>query len=305
MQALLRFCMTLAAVLAPGLASADAQWSNIPVAETGRLADDDLERHAADANYLDGLTVSETKFSEAGFNWHLIRFVNVAKPIGPLWAIPHDDENAAFEAAIAAVKTHGGVAIMVNSGPGSSRKQTGNGTCGGRQAIITSCDPNRNFSAATPLFTKAHTEQLHPGQPIIALHTNTPGYGRGKGDITILDAVYAAKGKLRPRRNGYFGQNGPPSLKDYDSYAIIPFRSPMIGMNDFKCRDSLVNQGVHVWHERVDQTDGSFSNYVALSMPGTPYVNMESRREIDLAVAAERHKLMVAAYLNGCKASGD
>ena len=150
-------------------------WTDIPSAEIGALADDDLQRHSGDAYYLTGLHISERRFSEAGFDWHLLRFVNSSKPDGPLWVVPHDDENAAFDAAIAALKLYGGVAVVVNSGPGSSRMQTGQGTCGGRHAILPRCDPNRNFSDKTPLFTNAFLEHRREGQPIIALHTNSPG----------------------------------------------------------------------------------------------------------------------------------
>jgi hypothetical protein len=305
MSALARFCLLFGALLCSAQGIAQTQWRDVEAADTATLSDDDLSRHAGDAGYLDGLSISEARFTEAGFHWHLIRFVNKAKPIGPLWAVPHDDENAAFDAAIAAVKAYGGVAIMVNSGVGSNRRQSGYGTCGGRSAMISSCDPNRNFSDATPLFTNAHIEQLAPNQPIIALHTNSPGHGHGRGDITILDARAAATGKFQPRANGFFGGSGPESLNDYDTYAIIPFKSPHIGKLDIQCRNALIGRGVNVWHERIGASDGSFSNYVALSMRGTAYVNMESRRELDLAVAAERHRLMIAAYINGCSKSGD
>jgi hypothetical protein len=59
---------------------------------------------------------------------------------------------------------------------------------------------------------------------------------------------------------------------------------------------------VHVWHERVGRSDGSLSNYVALERPDIAYVNMESRRETDLVLAASRHSLMIAAYLKHCVA---
>jgi hypothetical protein len=35
------------------------------------------------------------------------------------------------------------------------------------------------------------------------------------------------------------------------------------------------------------------------------YVNMESRRETDLTIASERQRLMIDAYLSGCRPSGD
>ena len=286
-------------------ADAEVKWQDIATADIPKVQDDDLVRHAAEPDFLGGVTVSEMRFSEAGFNWHLLRFVNVAKSDGPLWIVPHDDENAAFDSAIAALKAHGGVAVVVNSGSGSSRSQSGQGTCGGRTPILSRCDPNRNFSSATPLFTNAHLDQHSVGQPVIALHTNSPGFGPGKGDITILDAAAANKGKMRPRKNGYFGGAGPAALKDYDSYAIIPFVAPKIQDYDVRCRNALVQAGVHVWHEAVGKSDGSLSNYAVLEKTNMAYVNMESRREANLTVASERHRLMVDVYLKGCGPSGN
>ena len=66
----------------------------------------------------------------------------------------------------------------------------------------------------------------------------------------------------------------------------------------------MANSGVHFWHERVAQSDGSMSNYLILNRPDIAYFNAESRAEIDLAVAASRHKTMIDAYLVHCK-SGD
>jgi hypothetical protein len=295
--------LLIALLLQPASAQAQAQWA--VVSDPAKIIDDDLARHASNPAFLDGISLSETRFSEAGFNWHLLRFVNTMKPVGPLWAVPHDNENAAFEAAIDAVKTHGGVAIMVNSGFGSSRTQSGRGTCGGRSFITSKCDPNRNFSDATPLYTKAFIDQLPTGQPIIALHTNMPGFGSGNGHITILDEKAANQGTFKPRPDGYFGIDAPLILQDYDSYAIMPYLQPYIAQVDILCRTKLVAAGIHVLHERVTKSDGSFSNFIVLTMPEVRYINMESKREDDLNVAAERHRLMVNAYLNGCFVSGN
>lgn len=305
MNLLLRGTLSLLISIGSAAAADATDWASIAAENLRDLHDDDLDRHASDPDFLTGLAVSEQRFSEAGFDWHLIRLVNSEKPIGPLWAVPHDDENAAFEAAIEAVKRHGGVAIAVNSGPWSSRMQMGNGSCGGRPAIILKCDPNRNFSIATPAFTRAFLGALPAGQPIIALHTNSPGHGRGQGDITIINAATAAKGKLRPRVDGHFGAKGPDILQNHDSYAIIPYLPPRYAPTAVTCRQGLVAEGVHVWHERVGSSDGSLSNYVALERPEIAYVNMESRREIDLALAASRHRLMIEAYLKHCAISGN
>lgn len=309
MRKLATLSLTLVAcftAVATWCAEPEVKWQELEKADIAKVSDDDLARHATDLSFLDGLVLSDTRFSEEGFNWHLLRFVNASKPTGPLWVVPHDDENAAFDSAIAALKSYGGVAIIVNSGPGSSRMQQGRGTCGGRQPLLSRCDPNRNFSRATPLFTDAHLSQLSAGQPVIALHTNSPGFGAGKGEITILDAAAAAsKGKIRPRKNGYFGGAGPVTLKDYDSYAIIPFVAPKIQEYDVRCRKALIQAGVHIWHEPVGESDGSLSNYAILEKADIVYVNMESRREANLTVASERHRLMVDAYLKGCGPSGN
>ena len=301
---MLRLALALLLGILPMRAGA-TEWSAVARQDVATLNDDDIARNAADPKFLDGLEIAQTRFSEAGFDWHLIRFINAEKPYGPLWAVPHDDENAAFDAAIAAVKLYGGVVVAVNSGPGSSRFQYGSGSCGGRPGVVTRCDPNRNFSAATPLYTSAYLGQLPEGQPVIALHTNSPGYGQGSGNITILDTAAAVKGITRPRKDGHFGQNQPAILNDPDSYAILPYRAPLIPQQDKLCRAALVGQGVHVWHERVGKSDGSLSNHIVLALPTIRYVNMESRRETDLSVAAERHRQMIEAYLKGCPPSGD
>jgi hypothetical protein len=302
---LLRIAIAFALALCGAKPAVAAEWAVVASDRLASLGDDDIDRHATEPDYLKDITISEWRFSEAGFDWHLIRFVNSEKPVGPLWAVPHDDENAAFEAAIAAVRQHGGVVITVNSGPGSSRFQQGSGTCGGRPAILARCDPNRNFSNATPLYTQAFLDELAAGQPIIALHTNSPGHGRGQGDITIVDAAAAAKGQIRPRTDGYFGINGPDVLQNHDTYAIIPYLPPRVAAEAIVCRTGLVSEGVHVWHERVGRSDGSLSNYVAREKPDTVYVNMESRRETDLALAASRHGLIIEAYMKHCNVSGN
>ena len=298
--ALISCCTAVSA----GQVEAVVKWHDVAIADTAMLQDDDLERHVDEPDFLDGVTLSETHFFEAGFNWHLLRFVSVAKPIGPLWVVPHDDENAAFDSAIAALETHGGVAIIVNSGSGNNRMQSGRGTCGERVTVVLRCDPNRNFSSLAPLFTNAHLDHRSAGQPVIALHTNAPGFGHGKGDVTILDAVSARKGVIRPRKNGFFGGSGPAILKDLDSFAILPFAVPKIKEYYTRCRTALMQAGVHVWHEPVGKSDGSLSNFIVLEKTDThtdtPYVNMESRREANLTIATERHQLMVDAYLSGC-----
>ncbi len=271
------------------------------------IVDDDIARHANDPAYLTGITVTQTRFTENGFNWHLIRFTNSARPGGPLWVVPHDDENAAFESMIAALRLYGGTGIAVNSGAGSERRQAGYGRCGERAAAASSCDPNRNFSDYSPLFTAAIMDQALPNQPVIAIHTNFAGFGGdgqgGYGDVTILDTNAFHRGILRPRTDGIFGINQPAELANYDTLAIIPYRAEP-GKSDTKntaCGKSMVSKGIHFWHERVRVSDGSLSNYIALNSVKNGYLNVEALRDNDITKASSRHMLMIAAYMDGCR----
>lgn len=287
--------------------STASTWRDVGKAEIAQLNDDDLGRHAGEGGYLEGLDVSERRFSENGFDWHLIRFVNSAKPDGPLWMVPHDDENPAFEAAIIALKEHGGVAIMVNSGPGSARRQAGDGTCGVRPERTKSCDPNRNFDERSPKFTAAFLDQRHEGQPVLALHTNSHGFtgdGQGgRGEITILDAKAYQRGQTRARAGGYFAVDPKPEMGNYDTLGLTAYLSRNGGPDGqaVLCQVAMTSAGTHFWHERVERSDGSMSNYLALRHPDIAYFNAESRDEVDLALSAARHKVMVDAYLKGCK----
>ncbi|HEV7234409.1 MAG TPA: hypothetical protein VGN36_09190 [Sphingorhabdus sp.] len=274
-------------------------------AELLKTADDDIGRNIGKPDYFDGVRVSEYRFSENGFDWHLIRFASSAKPDGPLWMVPHDDENAAFDAMIAAIKERGGVGVTVNSGPGSLRRQAGNGVCGVRAQTVTTCDPNRNFDASTPLFTDAFLSQRPKDQPIVALHTNTYGFSGdghgGRGEITVLDREAYRRGETKPRDGALFAVNPKADMANYDTLGLTAYRASD-GTPAEQCGRAIADAGVHFWHERVAKSDGSMSNYLILNRPEIAYFNAESRAEIDLAVAAARHRKMIEAYLDGCKA---
>lgn len=268
--------------------------------------DDDIGRNIGVVGFFDGMTISEYRFSENGFDWHLVRFASTSKPDGPLWMVPHDDENAAFDAMIAAVREYGGIGIAVNSGPGSVRRQVGYGSCGMKPEKTSSCDPNRNFDARTPLFTAAFLASRQAGQPIIALHTNAPGFSGdghgGRGEITVLDVNAAHRGEIRPRSGALFAVNPRAEMANYDTLGLAAYPA-RVGKPDAaasKCGQAISNAGVHFWHERVSISDGSMSNYLILNRPDIAYFNAESRAEVHLAVAAARHKVMIAAYLDGC-----
>lgn len=285
----------------PAQAQPTSNWNTVDIAA---VADDDIARHRAEPAYLAGIEVTERRFSERGFNWHMLRFANSAKPDGPLWVVPHDDENAAFEGAIAALRIHGGSLLTINSGPGSLRRQAGQGVCGVKPAKVSSCDPNRNFDAKTPLFTKAFLDQRKQGQPIIALHTNGAG---AIGDFSLLDIDAYARGRIILRGGAYRAKNPEPQMDNYDTLGVIgyPAREGAPNAAVIACRNALNSAGIHFWHEKVTRTDGSLSNYLALERPDVRYFNAESREEFNLSLSASRHIIMIDAYLGKCMALGD
>lgn len=303
--------LTALALCLPNPARADtpSPWT-ITSALALQGVDDDVGRHLATAGYFDGLEISEYRFSENGFTWHLIRFRNLAKPDGPLWMVPHDDENAAFESMIAALREHGGVGIAVNSS-GSQRRQAGRGACGPRRGVTSACDPNRNFDARTPLYTAAFLDQRPANQPVIALHTNTPGFAGdghgGQGDMTILDPSAWRRGLSAPRRGGVLASNPQPEMANFDTLGLSPYlarESRPTAASD-RCGLAIAGAGIHFWHEPVTASDGSMSNYLALNRPDIAYFNAESRAESDPAKAAARHRLMITAYLRNCRGTAE
>lgn len=280
-------------------------WQITP-AEALSPIDDDIRRNIGTPGFFDGIEISERRFVENGFAWHLIRFASKERPVGPLWMVPHDDENASFDAMISAVKLHGGVGLAVNTGPGGVRRQTGQGMCGLKLSIVESCDPNRNFGQKSPIFTSAFLSERVDQLPIIALHTNSPGFSGdrrgGHGDITILDAAAFGRGEKAPRSGGYLAINPSPEMANFDTLGLAAYLSSN-GKPDaaaVACRNELTHAGIHFWHERVGAGDGSMSNYLAINRPDISYFNAESRAETDLTVSSARHAIIISAYLALC-----
>jgi hypothetical protein len=300
-------CLSAAALLLLRGQAEATEWRALDASTIPMLQDDDLERNRGNGAFLDGIDLSDVRFSENGFDWHLIRYSIRDKLDGPLWVVLHDDENAAFASMIAALRQYGGVGIAVNSGARGSRSQPGRGRCGVRDGWTAACDPNRNFDPSSPLYTNMILKQLRPNQPVIALHSNSPGFagdGRGgRGEITMFDADAYAAGLVRIRENGFLAHRNVVGLADPDVYAIMPYRAGTpISNGDAQCRASLNAAGVNVWHERVEWSDGSLSNYLSLNRPEIAYANFEVKRERDIAIGADAQKLMIDAYLASCSA---
>lgn len=254
------------------------------------IADDDFARHRDPAEWR-GLVVTRIEFQEERGAWRLFRIANTKKPRGPLWFVPHDNENAGFEAALAGVRKHGGVVIAVDSGIVEDGRRRNGAVDRGRPI-----DPNRNFRDGYPRYANTVLADYRRGaRPIIALHTNSPGFdtpasscnrsdppGRGEVSIRFCDDVMQPS----PSRSRAW------PFDDDDTLAYVPWRSGTSPATAW-CGRSLDKADFNVVFERVGVTDGSLSNYALLR--GLDYVNFETReRGLDPSALAESRNRLSA-----------
>jgi hypothetical protein len=229
-------------------------------------SDDDLAR--VDAALLADICVNVVRVSEGGRTWIIQRFQS-GRP-GPLWVVPHDDENSAFPSGIAALSRHGGVLVAVDN--------NGARTNGAR-------DPNRIFGAVArchghgsgpvaPLFTREMLRYRFAGQPIIALHSNLPGFAGdgagGRGNTSIL---------LGGRHRTPFPATAPypESVSPPDTLVFVAGakRTPDEATARLIARLNSANINVMYEHAAPAWTDCSLSNF-ALFANVAPYINVET-----------------------------
>ena len=267
------------------------------------MGTDDFTRLASPAIW-DGLSVSRIEFREDRAFWRLYRIVNLRHPSGPLWFVPHDNENAAFQAAVFAVRSYGGVVIAVEEarsvdGPDSRMNPD---VSYGRPI-----DPNRNFRDDTPNYAATILADLGaPPRLIIALHTNEPGYDASESTCTPPGATNTGKGEISVLLCSDL-YSPRPSVRaawpydDTDSVAIVSYlgdRSPANGY----CARPLADADMNIMYEHVVTSDGSLSNYALFR--GLPYVNLETQDRgtdpIGMANARSRLLTMIGTVMARC-----
>ena len=265
------------------------------------VQDDDFARHRDPAEWK-SLKVRRIEFRDERAAWRLWRIDNVRRRKGPLWFVPHDNENGGFEAALAAVRTYGGTIIAVDSAVAGNPDgvRMNHAVDYGRPI-----DPNRNFDDALPFYAReVLLAQRQGAWPIIALHTNAPGFdprdsrcnqsdpsGSGVISIRFCDDTLIPSASL--------GRVWP--FDDDDSVAFATFRAKGTP-SDAWCRDQLVALDFNVVQERVVTSDGSLSNYAVLR--GIDYLNFETQdRGLSapgLAEMRDRLLYMIDHALAGC-----
>jgi len=233
--------------------AATAQPGCLPF-EAATDRDGDFKRNA---KRLAGLCISEEKFKENGLNW-VVHVIRSGRP-GPLWAVPHDNEDAAFDSGIWGLTQYGGTMVSVETG---GERNNGN------------IDPNRNFTGnaaacgkTSPRFTALFIDNRGGGK-VMGLHSNTPG-----GDVSVNGNLpNTTAHKAQPKLNPFIeAKSGDDTLVFVASLAADGADPVVDGMVK-----KLVDNGMHVMREHVTakSNDCSLSNYAALA--GLPnYYNVE------------------------------
>jgi hypothetical protein len=265
------------------------------------VIDDDFARHR-DPGEWRGLRVQRIEFSAERGAWRLWRIANRARPRGPLFFVPHDNENAGFEAGLWAVRRYGGVLIAVDSGvaPGHDGERYNAATAYGPPI-----DPNRNFDSGLPGYADRILADLkRGGGPIIALHTNTPGFdptdSKCHRDDPKRDGIISIRfcdDTLTPSAS----QRREWPFDDDDTVAFATYRASQRPEDAF-CRNAMVGADFNVVQERVVASDGSLSNYAVLH--GIRYLNFETQERgldpAELAGARDRLTAMIRTALGLC-----
>lgn len=201
--------------------------------------------------------ISEDKFNENGIDW-VVHVIKSGKP-GPLWAAPHDNEDAAFDSGIWAMAQYGGTMVSVETGG-----ERNNG----------SIDPNRNFTGDatacgrhSPRFTALFVDNRGNGR-MIGLHSNTPG-----GDVSVNGKLpNTTPHKAVPKINPFIEAKSGDDTLVFVASLQPDGQDPVVD----GIVKRLVENGMNVMREHVTpkSNDCSFSNYAALhQLPD--YYNVE------------------------------
>ena len=300
-SALFSELMALGASTPPGTV-AHGQVVTLPV-DPLTVDDDDFARHR-DPSEWKGLKVSRVEFVEWGVSWRLWMIEAAPRRDGPLWVVPHDNENAAFEASLVAARAYGGTIVAVDSGMVA-------GFDGNRRNWAVTygapIDPNRNFRDWFPVYAGAVLAGKSKGWPIIALHNNAPGFTPaessctgtfeeiGNGDVSIHRCPAYVLSKSRARAWPF---------DDEDTVVLTAFFA-RYGWQTAFCGDALVSDDFNVIFERVVRSDGSLSNYALYH--GLTYLNFETRNPGTspnaLAIGRDRLLNMISRAMKLCKLS--
>ncbi len=231
------------------------------------LADADVARNAA-ALADPALCLEVRRFEENGVHWRLSVVRNIDRP-GPLWAVPHDEEDAGFTSGVYAVRHYGGVLVAVENG---------------ERRLVDGIDPNQAFAATdgaaahcpgarSPArgYIALFLDGWDRSYPVVGLHSNWDGYAGAGGLGTI--SVRRADDKMIP----FASTVGIGRLADEDTVAML-VGTPAPDESDAARRAIgwFNDHGVHVIYRRVTEANNgcTLADYLTLNRLG-PYFNLE------------------------------
>lgn len=215
--------------------------------------------------------LSRVSLRENGIDWRLLMLSNIATP-GPLWAVPHDEEDEAFAAAIYGVKRFGGTAVFIENDE--------NRLVGGldpNHIFATTPDATRECPSADvpfPRYVEAFLVSWDREFPVIGLHSNWDGYAEDGGLGTI--SVNRHDEKMQP----FPSESAEGRFADEDTVAMLVGTSPPESNAGARAAvDWFNDNGVHVIFRHVtDQNNGcTLADYLALNGLGG-YINLEVER---------------------------
>lgn len=243
-----------------------------------------------------GLCMGVHLFKDAGRDWTVQYLFNPAKQPGPVWAVLHDNEDSAFDAAVRLVDSHGGGAVMIEA----AEKRLHEGQDTNRVFAATRREAKRCKQVRSPheqlieaimaAFNAARPERL-----FLALHSNDDGYELGGGTGTI--SVNRTTMSLQPFPSTVVNRELPPEVADEDSIVLMAHKARR--KIDPKTRATITalnGEGLHAVMEQVDRkyNDCSLSNHVVLNNLGD-YYNIEvehGRAEVQFRMAETLLKVL-------------
>ena len=215
---------------------------------------------------------------EGGFHWVFHVLEHTKAPDGPFWVIPHDNENAAFDAGVHAILTYGGGLLAIDSGGQRNHfGQDPNRNFGTTRAELRTCTAQRR---PAPVFNQAILAHYLDGKgkrrgraPYLALHNNGNGHNGNGGYGNIAMSL---DGKGLTHWPG--GAAGSRALRDEDNLVFVAGTRPPSADPAMRRRIGALNRaGLNVIHKEVTagNFDCSLSDYIARHGLGE-YYNLEA-----------------------------
>lgn len=254
------------AVLIAAIVSSPALAEEADCLDPAAIADADIAGHS-EALSDPALCLFTTEIAENGIRWQLVTIAN-REMAGPLWAVPHDEEDAAFAGAVYAVRRYGGTVIAIENG---------------EQRLVGNLDPNHVFAAeratATvcglddpwPRYVAAFLNDRDPAYPVIGLHTNWDGYLEAGGLGSI--SAFRDDEKMRPFPSAV----AEGRFADEDTIAmLVGLAAPADSDDVRRAIESLNEDGVHVIYRHVtpDNNGCTLADYLTLGDLSF-YINLE------------------------------